>query len=250
MNDSDPSPTSKTFSAPPAILLLSGGLDSATVLAIAKERGFQVHALAFRYGQRHDVELRAAEAIAKVGGAASFRVVELDLRAFGGSALTSDTDVPKGRSAEAINASADHDVPVTYVPGRNTIFLSFAFALGETLQARHIFIGANQLDFSGYPDCRPAFVAGFEALANVATAHPKQGRIFVHAPLMQMDKAEIIRTGVRLGVDYGLTHSCYDPVGVAQEYFACGGCDACVLRKHGFAQAGVPDPTRYVPPDG
>lgn len=231
----------------PAVLLLSGGLDSATVLALAKENGFHVHALAFRYGQRHSIELRAAERVAKAGGAASFRVVDLDLRAFGGSALTTDEDVPKGRSAEAINAAADHEVPVTYVPGRNTIFLSFAFALCETLGARHIFLGANQLDFSGYPDCRPAFVAGFEAVANIATAHPKLGRIFVHAPLMQMDKAEIIRNGNRLGVDYGLTHSCYDPVAAGAEYFACGACDACVLRKHGFTQAGVPDPTSYAP---
>lgn len=231
----------------PAVLLLSGGLDSATVLALANESGFQVHALAFRYGQRHSVELHAAERVAKAGGAASFRVVELDLRAFGGSALTTDEEVPKGRSAASINAAADHEVPVTYVPGRNTIFLSFAFALCETLGARHIFIGANQLDFSGYPDCRPAFVAGFEALANIATAHPKLGRIFVHAPLMQMDKAEIIRNGTRLGVDYALTHSCYDPLAGEPDFFACGACDACVLRKHGFAQAGIADPTRYSP---
>ena len=234
-------------SGQPAVLLLSGGLDSATVLALAKESGFQVHALAFRYGQRHSIELAAAERVAKAGGAASFRIADLDLRAFGGSALTTDQEVPKGRSAEAINAAADHEVPVTYVPGRNTIFLSFAFALCETLGARHIFLGANQLDFSGYPDCRPAFVATFEALANVATAHPKLGRISVHAPLMQMDKAEIIRNGARLGVDYGLTHSCYDPVTVGSEHFACGRCDACVLRKHGFTQAGIPDPTSYVP---
>lgn len=247
MNPSPPTQDAKREFSPPAILLLSGGLDSATVLAIAKERGFQVHALAFRYGQRHDVELRAAEKVAEAGGAASFRVVDLDLRAFGGSALTSDLEVPKGRSAAAINAAADHDVPVTYVPGRNTIFLSFAFALSETLHARDIFLGANQLDFSGYPDCRPAFVAGFEALINVATAHPKLGRMFVHAPLMQMDKAEIIRNGTRLGVDYALTHSCYDPVQLAHEHFACGGCDACVLRQHGFEQAGVSDPTRYAP---
>lgn len=234
-----------TGEARPAVLLLSGGLDSATVLAIAREQGFSVHALAFRYGQRHDVELQAAERVAKAGGAASFRVVDLDLRAFGGSALTSDLEVPKGRSADEINRAADVEVPVTYVPGRNTIFLSFAFALSEVLEARDLFLGANQLDFSGYPDCRPAFVATFEALCNVATAHPKLGRVFVHAPLMQMDKAEIIRTGTRLGVDYALTHSCYDPVVTEGQARACGACDACVLRRKGFEEAGVPDPTRY-----
>lgn len=230
----------------PAILLLSGGLDSATVLAIARAQGYAVHALAFRYGQRHAVEIAAAAQVAAAGQAASFRVVDLDLRVFGGSALTSAVEVPKGRTAHQINQAADHEVPITYVPGRNTIFLSFAFALSEVCGATDIFIGANQLDFSGYPDCRPAFVSSFEALANVATAHPERGRIQVHAPLMSMDKAEIIRTGTRLGVDYALTHSCYDPVVVDNEARACRACDACVLRRKGFLSAGVEDPTQYV----
>lgn len=231
----------------PALLLLSGGLDSATVLAIARRRGHAVHALAFRYGQRHAVELAAAARVAQAGGAASFRVVDIDLGALGSSALTADAPVPKGRSADEINRRAEHEVPVTYVPGRNTLFLAYAFAASEAIGARHLYLGANQLDFSGYPDCRPAFVAAFEALANAATAHPGLGRIFVHAPLMQWDKAHIIRVGSALGVDYGLTHSCYDPMVAGDEAFACGACDACVLRRKGFSEAGVPDPTRYAP---
>lgn len=230
----------------PAVVLLSGGLDSATVLAIAKRDGFSTHALAFRYGQRHEVELLAAERVARAQNAASFHVVELDLTAFGGSALTADLEVPKGRDPAEIAKEAEAGkVPITYVPGRNTVFLAFAFALAEATGARDLFLGANQLDFSGYPDCRPAFVATFEALCNVATAHPDCGRIRVHAPLMQMTKAEIIRTGMEIGVDYALTHSCYDPVVKGGEVFACGGCDACVLRQKGFEEAGVPDPTRY-----
>lgn len=229
-----------------AVLLLSGGLDSATVLAIARSQGFRVHALAFSYGQRHDVELRAAERVAKAGGAEELRVVKLDLRVFGGSALTADVEVPKGRDAAAIEAAVDDaEVPVTYVPARNTIFLSFGLAFAEVLKARHLFLGANRVDFSGYPDCRPEFVSAFEELANVATAYAKDGRIRVHAPLMDMTKADIIREGTRLGVDYGLTHSCYDPVVRADEAFACGHCDACVLRRKGFVEAGVEDPTRY-----
>jgi 7-cyano-7-deazaguanine synthase len=228
-----------------AVLLLSGGLDSATVLAIARAQGFEVYALAFSYGQRHDVELRAAERVAKAGGAAELRVVELDLRAFGGSALTSELEVPKGRDAAEIEAAVDEEVPVTYVPARNTIFLSFGLAFAEVLSARDIFLGANRVDFSGYPDCRPEFVQAFEELANVATAHAKGGRIRVHAPLMDMNKADIIREGTRLGVDYAITHSCYDPVLRDDEVLACGRCDACVLRRKGFTQAGVKDPTRY-----
>ena len=233
-----------------AVLLLSGGLDSSTVLALARAEGFLVHALAFRYGQRHQVELRAAERVAKAGGARELKVIELDLRAFGGSALTSDMAVPKGRSLEEIEGHAQGaKVPVTYVPARNTIFLSFALAYAEVLGARDLFLGANQLDFSGYPDCRPAFVHAFEQLANMATAHATAGRIRVHAPLMDMDKAAIIRAGLALGVDYGLTHSCYDPALTAEgEGLACGRCDACVLRKKGFAEAGVEDPTRYAAP--
>ncbi len=229
-----------------AVLLLSGGLDSATVLAIAKSEGFRVHALAFSYGQRHDVELRAAERVAEAGGAEELRVATLDLRVFGGSALTSDIAVPKGRAADDIEAAIAHDeVPVTYVPARNTIFLSFALAFAEVLSARDIFLGANRVDYSGYPDCRPEFVAAFEELANVATAHARGGRVRVHAPLMDMNKADIVRAGTRLGVDYALTHSCYDPVVRGSDAFACGQCDACVLRKKGFDEAGVRDPTRY-----
>lgn len=233
-----------------AVLLLSGGLDSATVLAMARAEGFSVHALAFRYGQRHEVELAAAARVARAGGARELKVVELDLRAFGGSALTSELEVPKGRDAAEIEGHAEQgEVPITYVPARNAIFLSFALAYAEVLGARDLFLGANQVDFSGYPDCRPAFIAAFEEMANQATAHARGGRIRVHAPLMDMDKAAIIRAGTALGVDYGLTHSCYDPVVTAAgvDALACGRCDACVLRKKGFAEAGVPDPTRYAP---
>lgn len=229
-----------------AVLLLSGGLDSATVLAMARAQGFAVHALSFSYGQRHDVELQAAERVAKAGGAEELRVAKLDLRVFGGSALTSDVEVPKGKTADEIEQAAlDDDVPVTYVPARNTIFLSFALAFAEVLNARDLFLGANRVDFSGYPDCRPEFVAAFEELANVATAYAKDGRIRVHAPLMDMNKADIIKAGARLGVDYALTHSCYDPVVVGGDVLACGRCDSCVLRKKGFVEAGVTDPTRY-----
>jgi len=229
-----------------AVVLLSGGLDSATVLAMVNEQGFAACCLSFSYGQRHEVELDAARRVAAALGAAEHKVITIDLRAFGGSALTADIDVPKGRGAEEIEAAADSDeVPVTYVPARNTIFLSYALAYAEVIGARDIFLGANQLDFSGYPDCRPAFVQAFEALANVATAHAQGGEIHVHAPLMDMDKAAIITRGDALGVDYGLTHSCYDPVVEGDEVRACGGCDACVLRRSGFERAAVRDPTRY-----
>jgi 7-cyano-7-deazaguanine synthase len=225
---------------PNAVLLLSGGLDSATTLAVAKHRGFDVYALSIDYGQRHRVELARAAELAVTLGAIEHRTVRLDLRAIGGSALTSDLEVPKDRSDDAIG----HGVPVTYVPARNTILLGVALGYAETVGAFDLFIGANVLDYSGYPDCRPEFLAAFEALANLATKAGVEGagRFRVHAPLLKMTKAEIIREGARLGVDYGKTLSCYDPDAAGR---ACGRCDSCVLRKKGFAEAGVPDPTGY-----
>jgi 7-cyano-7-deazaguanine synthase len=225
-----------------AVVLLSGGLDSATALAIARHDGFACHALTVAYGQRHTVELDAARRVAAALGAAEHKVMQLDLRAFGGSALTADLDVPHGRS-EAEMASA---IPVTYVPARNTVFLSLALAYAEVSGAFDIYIGVNAVDYSGYPDCRPEFVRAFEALANLATkAGVEGGRFRVLAPLIDSTKADIIRRGVALGVDYGLTHSCYDP---SPEGLACGTCDSCAIRRAGFAAAGVPDPTRYAPP--
>lgn len=237
-----------------AVVLLSGGLDSATVLALAREQGFSCHCLSFDYGQRHQVELAAAARVAQLGGAHSHRVAQVDLRAFGGSALTADVEVPKGRAPDAMG----HDIPITYVPARNTIFLSFALGLAEVTESRAIFFGANAVDYSGYPDCRPAFVEAFEALANLATrmgvsaARPEE-RVRIHAPLLTLSKAQIVREGTRLGVDYAHTWSCYDPVpapsdgGVHGPWAACGRCDSCVLRRRGFAEAGVQDPTRYAP---
>lgn len=224
----------------PAIVLLSGGLDSATVLAIARDGGFACHALSFRYGQRHVVELGAAKRVAKCLGAASHRVVEIDLRQFGGSALTSDVAVPKKASAEEIGA----EIPITYVPARNTIFLSFALAFAEVTDASDIFIGVNALDYSGYPDCRPEYIGAFERLANLATKAAVEGRqaVKIHTPLIQLTKAQIIRRGLDLGVDYSLTSSCYDP---DAEGRACGCCDSCLLRLRGFAENGVRDPIRY-----
>jgi 7-cyano-7-deazaguanine synthase len=221
------------------VVLLSGGLDSATVLAIARAEGYETHCLSFAYGQRQAVELDAARCVASQLGACEHRVATIDLGAFAGSALTSDLDVPKDRSAD----ERAHGVPVTYVPARNTVFLSFALAWAETLGAFDIFIGANALDYSGYPDCRPEFIQAFEALANVATtaATSGAGRFRIHAPLLSLGKADIIRRGTELGVDYGLTHSCYDPQGMV----ACGRCDACALRREGFRVAGVADPTQY-----
>ncbi len=221
-----------------AVVLLSGGLDSTTVLALALAEGFDAHALSFRYGQRHATELVAAERVARAFGV-PHRLVSVDLRAVGGSALTGDLEVPKDRDEAAMG----RDVPVTYVPARNTVFLAVALGYAETLHAGDLFIGANAVDYSGYPDCRPAFIEAFEQLAQVATADGVSGRVRyrVHAPLMLLSKADIIRAGVKLGVDYSLTHSCYDPEGE----LACGRCDSCVLRRKGFAQAGVPDPTRY-----
>ncbi|MCU0627474.1 MAG: 7-cyano-7-deazaguanine synthase QueC [Gemmatimonadaceae bacterium] len=226
---------------PAAVVLLSGGLDSTTVLAIAIAEGFAAHALTFRYGQRHSLEIDAARAAAARHGAAAHAILDIDLRAFGGSALTDQTiAVPKDRSDDALA----HGVPVTYVPARNTIFLSMALAYAEVLGARDIFIGVNALDYSGYPDCRPEFVAAFERMANLATAAAtEQGRtIRIRAPLQQLHKHEIVTLGTTLGVDYAATTSCYDP---APDGAACGHCDACVLRRRGFAQAGVADPTRY-----
>ncbi len=223
-----------------AVVLLSGGLDSTTTLAIAKSQGFEVYALTFRYGQRHEVEIGAARRIAARLGAAEHVVVEFDLRRFGGSALTADIEVPKDRSAEEIGEG----IPVTYVPARNTIFLSFALAWAEVLGASDIFIGVNSLDYSGYPDCRPEYLAAYQRMADLATKAGVEGRqrLTIHAPLIRMTKAEIIRAGGALGVDYGLTVSCYDP---SPDGAACGRCDACLLRLKGFAEAGVPDPARY-----
>jgi 7-cyano-7-deazaguanine synthase len=219
-----------------AVVLLSGGLDSTTALAIARARGFACHALTVRYGQLHDVEIEAARRVAS-SFAVEHRVIALDLGPLARSALTSgDVAVPKDRSMSEIGAPGD--VPATYVPARNTILLSLALAWAETLGARDLFVGVNVLDASGYPDCRPEFVRAFEALAQVAT---RAGGFRVHAPLIEMTKAEIIRAGLALGVEYAITHSCYDPTAGA----ACGRCDACLLRKKGFADAGVPDPTRY-----
>jgi 7-cyano-7-deazaguanine synthase len=223
-----------------AVVLLSGGLDSATTLAIARTEGFEAHALTFRYGQRHEAELRAAAEVAAALGAASQREVVVDLGQVGGSALTADIPVPKHRSA----ADIGEGIPVTYVPARNTIFLAFALAWCEVLGARDIFIGVNALDYSGYPDCRPEFIAAFERMASLATRAGLEGNgIVIHAPLIHLSKADIIRRGQSLGVDFGLTHSCYDP---APNGLACGACDACLLRARGFREAGVPDPTRYV----
>ena len=223
----------------PAVVLLSGGLDSATILAIACDEGFACCALSFRYGQRHEAEIAAACRVATAGGAVEHRIVEIDLRQFGASALTDAIDVPKDRTEEEMAG----DIPVTYVPARNTIFLAHALALAEVRQAGDIFIGVNAVDYSGYPDCRPAFVAAFQDLANLATKAAVEGRtLTVHAPLIALRKHEIIQRGLALGVDYGLTHSCYDP---PEPGLACGRCDSCRLRRAGFAEAGVTDPIRY-----
>jgi 7-cyano-7-deazaguanine synthase len=227
-----------------AVVLLSGGLDSTTCAAIARAEGFALHALTVAYGQRHTAELAAARRVAAALGVVEHRVLTLDLAGFGGSSLTdAGREVPKDRPLAEIGAPGD--VPSTYVPARNTVLLALALSWAEALGARDLFLGVNVLDASGYPDCRPEFVAAFEALANVATRAGAAGeRVRVHAPLIAMTKAEIVRRGVELGIDYGLTHSCYDPVGEA----ACGRCDACQLRKKGFLEAGLPDPTRYAEP--
>ena len=227
------------MSSPPAVVLLSGGLDSATTFAIARARGFACHALSFRYGQRHVVELSNAAAVARHLGAVDHRVVEIDLRAFGGSALTADLPVPKDRD----DAARAEGIPITYVPARNTIFLAYALASAEVLGAADIFLGVNAVDYSGYPDCRPEFVQAFERMANLATRAGVEGRhLTIHAPLLSMTKAEIIARGLELGVDFGMTLSCYDP---APDGASCGRCDACHLRLEGFRQLGRRDPARY-----
>jgi len=222
-----------------AVVLLSGGLDSTTCLAMAKAAGFEPVCLAVQYGQRHAVELERARKVTEAMGVKDFRVVPIDLRSVGGSALTADIPVPKDRP----EAEMSHGIPVTYVPARNTLFLALALGLAEVVGAQDIYIGVNAVDYSGYPDCRPEFIRAFEALANLATKAGVEGARFkIHAPLSGMTKADIIREGTRLGVDYGLTHSCYDPDAQGR---ACGRCDSCLLRKKGFQEAGVPDPTPY-----
>lgn len=228
------------LSGPPrAVALVSGGMDSAVTLALARERGFDCYALTIEYGQRHDSELDAARRIARMLGAAGHKLVSVDLRSIGGSALTADIDVPEHSATHG-----EADIPVTYVPARNTIMLAIALGWAETLDARDLFCGVNAVDYSGYPDCRPAFIESFERLANVATKAGVEGhRLHVHAPLLRLSKAAIVREGVRLGVDFSATVSCYRADADGR---ACGHCDACVLRAHGFADAHVADTTRYV----
>ena len=228
------------MSPPRAVVLLSGGLDSTTCLAMARAEGFEPVALAVAYGQRHAVELERARAVAAAHGVKDFRLVRVDLREVGGSALTDDIPVPKTAPGEAM---AD-GIPTTYVPARNTLFLSLALGLAEVVGAQDLYIGVNAVDYSGYPDCRPEFIRAFESLANLATKAGVEGARFrVHAPLSGMKKAEIIRAGLKLGVDYATTHSCYDPDDAGR---ACGRCDSCILRRRGFEEAGVEDPTGYV----
>ena len=224
-----------------AVVLSSGGLDSTTAMAIARAEGFDIYSVSFRYGQRHSCELNASENISKSFGAKKHITVDIDLGKIGGSALTDNIDVPKGRNDEEMAG----DIPVTYVPARNTIFLSYALAWAEVLGASDIFIGVNAVDYSGYPDCRPEFIDAYEQMANLATKASVQGKskTIIHTPLIQMTKAEIIKKGIALGVDYSLTHSCYDP---SEDGLACGQCDSCILRKKGFSEAGVSDPTKYV----
>jgi 7-cyano-7-deazaguanine synthase len=223
-----------------AVVLLSGGLDSTTVLAIAKSEGYEVYALTFRYGQRHEVEIEAARRVAALSDVAQHVVAEIDLRAFGGSALTDDIEVPKGRALDEMSEG----IPVTYVPARNTIFLSFALAWAEVLCAGDIFIGVNALDYSGYPDCRPEYIEAFQRMADLATKAGVEGRqqLKIHTPLISLTKAQIVRKGIELGVDYSLTVTCYDP---AADGAACGRCDACLLRLKGFAENELSDPASY-----
>jgi 7-cyano-7-deazaguanine synthase len=223
-----------------AVALLSGGLDSTTALWIAKNEGYAIYALSFRYGQRHVIELESARRVAESAGVEKHLIVDIDLRAIGGSALTDEIEVPKERSADEMSSG----IPVTYVPARNTIFLSFALAWAETLGAEDIFIGVNALDYSGYPDCRPEYIEAFASMANLATKAGVEGnmQLKIHTPLVAMTKAEIIKRGLELDVDYSLTHSCYDPT---PNGLACGKCDSCLLRLKGFAEAGARDPLRY-----
>ena len=231
-----------TAGLPRAVVLLSGGLDSTTVLAIAKARGFLPYALSFRYGQRHQGEIAAAQAVAAQLGAAGHVIIDIDLRVFGGSALTAELAVPKDRPPEELGRAGD--IPITYVPARNTIFLSYALAYAEVLGAADLFLGINAVDYSGYPDCRPEYLRAFQRLADLATRAGVQGRrLRVHAPLLKLSKAQIIKRGLALGVDYGLTRSCYDP---RSDGAACGRCDSCQLRLAGFAQSGHRDPAPYV----
>jgi 7-cyano-7-deazaguanine synthase len=225
---------------PKAVVLLSGGLDSTTTLAIAIAAGFEPHTLTFRYGQRHAVEVEAARRVARRFGVSQHMIVPIDLRQFGGSALTADMEVPKGRNLEEIGTG----IPVTYVPARNTIFLSYALAFAEVLGASDIFLGVNALDYSGYPDCRPEYVEAFQRMANLATKAGVEGRmqLTIHTPLIQLSKAEIIRKGLELGVDYAETLTCYDPSPAGE---ACGACDACLLRIKGFTENGLDDPAPY-----
>lgn len=223
---------------PAAVVLLSGGLDSATCLAIANDEGFAPHALSFRYGQRHTHELAAASRVVAAIGAAEHRIIDIDLAAFGGSSLVGDGEIPKDRTGDDIGSS----IPSTYVPARNTVFLSYALAWAEVLRANDIFIGVNALDYSGYPDCRPEFIAAFEATANAGTRTGTEGDGYrIRTPLIDLTKAQIIDRGTTLGVDYGMTVTCYDPTDAG----ACGACDACTLRRQGFEQAGISDPTIY-----
>jgi 7-cyano-7-deazaguanine synthase len=223
-----------------AVVLLSGGLDSSTVLAIARSQGYELYALSFSYGQRHIVELDAARRVAASIGVADHRIAAIDLRIFGGSALTADIAVPKGRDT----AEMGHGIPITYVPARNTIFLSFALAWAEVLGSSDIFIGVNALDYSGYPDCRPEFIEAFEKMANLATKAGVEGRqaLKIHTPLIVLTKAQIVQRGIELGVDYSLTSSCYDP---AADGAPCGECDSCLLRQRGFRENGLEDPLSY-----
>ena len=223
-----------------AVVLLSGGLDSTTVLAIARSKGYDLYAMTFRYGQKHSLEVQQAQEIARAAGVVEHKIVDIDLGAFGGSALTSDIEIPKARSTEQIA----HGIPITYVPARNTIFLSFALAWGEVLGCNDIFIGVNAVDYSGYPDCRPEFISAFQKMANLATRAGVQGQeqLTIHTPLAGMTKGQIIRMGTDLGVDYSLTLSCYNPDASGA---ACGQCDSCLLRKKGFTEAGLQDVTVY-----
>ncbi|MGB9474029.1 MAG: 7-cyano-7-deazaguanine synthase QueC [Candidatus Udaeobacter sp.] len=222
-----------------AVVLLSGGIDSATTLAIAIAESYEAFALSFQYGQRHQIETAAASRVADSLGATEHRVANIDLRIFGGSALTDDIDVPKKRS----DAEIAHGIPVTYVPARNTIFLAYALAWAEVIPANDIFLGVNAIDYSGYPDCRPEFIEAFQNVANLGTRAGAEGRRFrIHSPLIKLSKAEIIRKAVELDVDFSLTHSCYNP---SPEGLACGECDSCLLRLKGFREAGIKDPVRY-----
>jgi 7-cyano-7-deazaguanine synthase len=239
-------PSSKTDKPPlssPAVVLLSGGLDSTTVLAVARSEGFDVYALTFRYGQRHSSEIEAAKVIARNAGVVRHEIADIDLTVFGASALTADIDVPKDRDLDQ-SANGANEIPVTYVPARNTIFLSYALAFAEVIGATNIFIGVNALDYSGYPDCRPEYIEAFEKMANLATRAGVEGktRLTIRAPLIKLTKAGIIALGTSLGVDYSATTSCYDP-GANGE--ACGRCDACQLRLKGFREAGLEDPIEY-----